>query len=157
MTKEELIEKMKNGGRVEKSEKVLKILKDLGFLYFDGSPIDLDRTYGQEISVYKPETRCNYYHISDGAASIDFTEKEFLSWFKEEAPKKKRGPKPKLNKRERAEARLSQVEETTKKAFTCEHNGKLLGSYDGHYWLCSESGPEEAVIFAKWIIDLEGK
>jgi hypothetical protein len=74
-----------------------------------------------------------------------------------QAPKKKRGPKPKLNKREKLEARLSQVEETTKKAFTCEHNGKKLGSYDGHYWLCSESGPEETVLFAKWILDLEGK
>jgi hypothetical protein len=50
------------------------------------------------------------FRESKGYTSVNA--KEFLSWFKEEkqATKKKRVPKP--NKREKLEARLSQVEET---------------------------------------------
>jgi hypothetical protein len=63
-----------------------------------------------------------------------------------------------MNRREKIESRLKQVKEQTESAFKCVFDGKLIGEYDGgEYSICGTCSPEEAIVFAKWVLDLEGE
>ena len=164
ISKEELIEKIGSWSSVESTEAVLSKLSEIGFLNYDGKDIDVHNENGG-IRIYPPELSHNFHHISKGYhGGVEFSAREFLSWFEEEPTStlpKKRGRKPKakpLNKREKWEARIESFEKEKKEALSCSHDGREIGVYvNGEYSTNSTCSPEEALVFAKWIINLEGK
>lgn len=172
MTKEELIEKMLNKNmrmkRVEEFDFFLEKVTALG-IYSCFSSGCYRNSLNVTVALSTEFCDNPQFEFNTGKRATatelkynkDFVEfSDFASWFKEEKqpPKKKRGRRP--NKREKLEARLSQVEETTKKAFTCicDKEGYELGVFrSGKYTVpLGDMNPEQAVQFAKWVLDLEG-
>ena len=159
ISKEELIEKM-NGFAVkcesqEDIDECYAKIDSLGFTHHNTS----FKEY-QYIYMYcKISLRwCGCHELCSIPA------REFLSWFEEEptsTPPKKRGRKPKvkpLNKREKWEARIESFEKEKKEALSCSYDGREIAVYvNGEYSTNSTCSPEEALVFAKWIINLEGE
>jgi hypothetical protein len=171
MNKEELIEKIgpyaiRCYSQIEWNSCVEEC-KKLGLLHVNLESRDFQK-YGS-FAIHKSaeceETKLDACYTRECSKDA----KEFLSWFKETPIKtpKKRDPKKKLCKRERADANIKAQRETLdiseERIFNCrggEDEMDLLASYfhdDGYEYFNEPHKPKDALRVAKWIIDLEGR
>ena len=170
MTKEELIEKMDGGAvsyaNIKQLKEILTKLNHVGINIDRWCSHDDQKDDWDHCTVNKGECAVLTYKYEHETIDFDI----FISWFKEapvKAPPKKRGPKRKPNKRERAEANIKAQRETLdlseQRTFNCrggEGEMTLLASYcydNGYTYLNEPHTPQDALRVAKWIIDLEGK
>jgi hypothetical protein len=168
MSKEEVLDRIGRSVIHAKTEEIAKALckkfHELEFTWGSGSSylnIYNWNEFKHNTVYYLPSMTYGSLEVATLYKRKIITAEEFLSWF-EEKPKKKRVQKPKPCKREKIETNLKQIREDADKAetraFKCEYDSRVIGEYvDGEYSTCSTCSPEEAIVFAKWILDLEGK